>query len=363
MTSTSIPVDILLVILDHLDQGDLAKICLLNKICCSCSQDILYRDLYYPNNLVCDTLAQSTHLARRVRSFTIRNGHPELAQALRNMTCLRSLALWSVDDFSNVLDGCTFSLDTFTCGFPYDESLLKFLQSQPSLREAHFWKYLCFPESLDVEPTCLPNLTRVTAHYTWLPHIVPSRPVSEVHAFGYPRDRSPVDFGFHTLSTVSIKKLTISYFLLFPNPERLLASIFPSLTHLRIDVFSRFLSIRKVCAHSPFILFYTDIAHVYHRKFRNLSNALQISLLRCCRSECSQLNVLVMMALLKRSISHLSRKCPIGLPIWNSLPFLITDIFSGSESAGNGSFVSKSNLPLGLHGRSPCQVTYNTYKC
>jgi len=348
MTSTSIPVDILRVILTYLDRADLAKICLLNKICCSYSQDILYRDLYYPNILVCDTLAQSTHLARRVRSFATRNGHPQLAKALRNMTCLRSLRLLNAGVSSNVLDGCIFSLDTFACVFPYDESLLKFLQNQPSLRGAGFWKYLCFPKLLDVEPTCLPNLTRVTAHYTWLPHIVPGRPVRKVVVLGYPRDRSPVDFSFYTLSTVPIQKFEINYTLI-QNSERILASIFPSLTHFRIDVFIQFLSIQKVCAHSPFILFYTDIAHVYHRNIRNLSNALQISSLLYYRSECSQLAVVMVMALLKRSVSRSSWKCPIGLPIWNSLPLLITDVVSGSGSVGNGSLMSKRKLSLGLN--------------
>jgi hypothetical protein len=88
------------------------------------------------------------------------------------------------------------------------------------------------------------------------------------------------------------------------------------------------------------------ILPMYHSVFRNLSNVLQISSLRCCRSECSQLNVLLMMALLKGSVSHISRKCPIGLPIWNSLPFMITDVVSGSESVGNGSFMSKRNSRL-----------------
>ena len=159
----SIPVDILRIILEHLYRGDLTKICLLNKIRCSYSQDILYRNIYFPDILVCHTLAQSTHLARRVRSFTTRDEHPELAKALRNMSFLRSLTLLDADVTSNVLDGCLFSLDAFTCGFPYNESLLKFLQGQPSLREAHFVTHFYFPELLDLETTCLPNLTRITA--------------------------------------------------------------------------------------------------------------------------------------------------------------------------------------------------------
>src|ERR1700728_1836555 len=76
-TMTSIPIDVLRLILEHVDKPNLAKICRLNKICCSCSQDVLYRDIriYKPreHTRVCRTLAQSTHLARRVRSFDIRS--------------------------------------------------------------------------------------------------------------------------------------------------------------------------------------------------------------------------------------------------------------------------------------------------
>ena len=245
MSSISIPVDILRAILEHLDRGDLAKICLLNKICCSCSQDILYRDIYLPRNLVCHTLAQSTLLARRVRSFTMRCMHTELSKALRNMTCLRSLKLLIFDGSSNVLDGCTFNLDTFTCGFPYNDYLLKFLRSQPCLREAHFLTPYSLPELLDLEPTCIPNLTRITAPYTWLPYIVPGRPVSEIASIGY-RVGNPIDFSFFALSTVPIQKFETSYFPL-TNTE-LIASIFPSLMHLTIEVFLKISFFQKVCA-------------------------------------------------------------------------------------------------------------------
>jgi hypothetical protein len=245
MSSISIPVDILCVILEHLNRGDLTKICLLNKICCSCSQDILYRDIDVSKNRVCHTLAQSTHLARRVRSFAVKGWHRGLAQALRNMTCLRSLTLLDVDYSSDDLDGCIFSLDTLTCNFSYSEPLSKFLQSQPSLREAHFLTPYSYPKLLDFEPNCLPNLTRITAHYTWLPHIVPGRPVSEVTSIGYSNDRNPVDFSFY--ATVPIQKLEISYFL-FPKSERLFTSNFPSLTHLRVDFYMD-IHIGNVCAH------------------------------------------------------------------------------------------------------------------
>src|ERR1700733_14576504 len=110
MSSISIPVEILRAILEHLEQGAVTKKCRRKKICCPCAQNILYRDIYFPRILVCHTLAQTTPLARRVRSFTIRNEHPELAKALQNMTCLRSLTLLSFSNSSkNVLDGCIFS--------------------------------------------------------------------------------------------------------------------------------------------------------------------------------------------------------------------------------------------------------------
>jgi len=58
------------------------------------------------------TLARSTVLARRVRSFQHYYSCPELATALRNMSSLRKLNLWDSSDVS-ILDGCTFKLDSF----------------------------------------------------------------------------------------------------------------------------------------------------------------------------------------------------------------------------------------------------------
>jgi hypothetical protein len=222
----------------------------LRKYVCSTKSVVLvlrvsFTVIYCPRSPLCHTLAQSTHLARRVRSFEIRSEHPVLAKALQNMTCLRNLTLLDAGG-SGVLDGCIFSLDTFTCIYPYSESLLKFLQSQPSLRKARFLTNVCFP-ALDLEPTCLPNLTRITAPYNWLPHIVPGRPVSEVTLTGYPYGGNPVDFSFYTLSTVPIQKLAINCIQL-ADSERFLPSIFPSLTHLKVDVCMKIFTVQKVCS-------------------------------------------------------------------------------------------------------------------
>src|ERR1700733_12534021 len=66
----SIPIDILRIILDHLNKADLVTICLLNKVCCSCAQDVLYRDVKSSSHKSYRTLSTSPHLARRVRMFS-----------------------------------------------------------------------------------------------------------------------------------------------------------------------------------------------------------------------------------------------------------------------------------------------------
>ena len=77
--------------------------------------------------------------------------------------------------------------------------------------------------------------------------------MGEVSSIGHPYDGSPVDLSFYALSTVIIQKLTINYFL-FPN-SKLLALIFPLLTHLKINLYLDLLSVQNVCVRFPFILF------------------------------------------------------------------------------------------------------------
>src|ERR1700728_632659 len=98
----SIPIDVLRDILEHVEKKDLATLCRVNKICCACSQDVLYREIEYEVADVIQTLAKSTDLARRVRSFHINRDFPELATALRNMSSLRRLHLLDID--ASILD-------------------------------------------------------------------------------------------------------------------------------------------------------------------------------------------------------------------------------------------------------------------
>src|SRR5277367_5955782 len=205
MPRTEIPVDVLLNILDHVDIAGLATICLLNKICCSCSQDVLYRDICVETrreSRVQQTLAQSTHLARKVRSFDSDYCGPDLAKALRNMISLRILGL-RYDFEMDILDGCTFKLDSFDCLglINYGESLPKFLSGQPSLKYMTLPRFFELSMPSPLEATCLPNLTRIDAWFPWLPILIPGRPLSEVYSPGYtPFDHSD-DLSFFALST------------------------------------------------------------------------------------------------------------------------------------------------------------------
>jgi hypothetical protein len=251
MRMPSISIDVLHLILEHADKASLVKMCLLNKVCYSCSRAILYRDIrvngkhHFYSTKVFETLNKSPHLAKRVRSFEITNRNDvdrsrdeqELRKSLQNMICLRSLRLDDGPIFT-ILDGCTFKLDSFSNdGFHSEKQLHQFLCSQPSLTDVTIGTF----NVRDVPwGPCLPNLTRVATHFFRLPHIIPNRPVNQVILYGSKLHNGSVDLSLFTLSTAPIQKLAIDYSYLYSAPLPLLASIFPSLTHLNLKLFPQF---------------------------------------------------------------------------------------------------------------------------
>jgi F-box domain len=251
----SIPVDVLREILEHVSEADLVTLCQVNKICCSCSQDVLYRNVKAHDSHVTQILAQSTELAKRVRLYENYYPHSlgELSMALKNMSSLRHLDLLKVYD-ATILDGCTFQLDTFRCPFYYSEPLRKFLASQPSL------SYVQFLSGLDVsipfEQTSLPNLTRINASHKWLPRLIPGRPVRSIVTFKPDFTYGPVDADFDSsffaLSTGPLQKLIIPFFFLYPKPASLLISTFPSLMHLVLTSGPRYSEVSAIVRKTSF---------------------------------------------------------------------------------------------------------------
>jgi hypothetical protein len=245
MSNTSrnaIPVDILRTILDHVDKEDLLTICQLNKRCCSCSQDIIYRNIKiqsFDQLLILRTLAQSAHLAGRVHSFETHHDDPALPKALQNMSSLRHLRLMLYFANVDLLEGCTFKLESFASYFPHTRSFFQFLDGQPGLTDVECWTGHK-SSSQSIEASSLPNLTRIAAEYSKLQQFITGRPISDVTSF-IDSCEDPVDF---TLSTAPIKKLRIDYPYLRQKPFHILASIFSSLTNLTMDIFD--LSFRQV---------------------------------------------------------------------------------------------------------------------
>jgi F-box domain len=237
----SISVDVLREILEHVDIKDLATICRVNKIFCSCSQDVLYRDINGGTRTI-QTLVQSTDLARRVRSFSTYHDDPGLGPALQNMSSLRRLRLMGFGEDTSILDGCTFKLDSFACAFPYSESLQRFLNSQPNLTDITL--FTSHIPSSPLDQSYLPNLTRVMAMPSWLGILIPGRPVTDVIVLG-PGHQKPIDLSFFTLSTAPIDSLDIPYGNIYPTPESHLVSIFPSMVNLVLRTFELYWSVRR----------------------------------------------------------------------------------------------------------------------
>jgi F-box domain len=238
----SIPADVLREILEHLGKNDLATLCRVNKICCSCLQNVLYREIYNGDGdkRVIQTLAKSTDLARRVRSFDTFRNYPELGTALQNMSSLRSLYLGDIDE--SILDGCTFKLDLLDITLRNPESLQKFLNSQPSLTNLTIWGVR---EPLTpFDERCLPNLTGVHAHRSWLGVLIPGRPVREVGVFS-PSNINSTDLNFFTLATAPIHSLIIPYISIYPTPGSRLVSIFPSIENLVLETYELNWSVRR----------------------------------------------------------------------------------------------------------------------
>jgi hypothetical protein len=257
----SIPVDVLLLILKHADKDSLATMCKVNKVCCSFSQDLLYREIriYQPSEFgVYQTLAQSTHLAKLVRSFkTPKFGDdPNLHGALQNMINLRHLD-FGYCNISDLLEGCTFTLVSFSCSSSQLQPLYQFLLGQPSLTDFSLIINSDIGDWPEFGAACLPNLTRVTAPFSTLPQLIPNRPVKEVISLGAVRESDSVDLNFFTLSNPPIQKLKIDYCYLRPKSGQYLTSIFSSLTFLEITADSN--SLLGIVREPPLLFIYLSL--------------------------------------------------------------------------------------------------------
>ena len=124
---------------------------------------------------------------------------------------------------------------SFSCAASqFQQPLYRFLLGQPSLTVFSLMIFINIDDWPEFGATCLPNLTRVTAPFSKLPQLIPNRPLKEVITLGNALENNPTDLSFFTLSNSPIQKLTIDCSYLYPKSGQYLASIFSSLTLLKI---------------------------------------------------------------------------------------------------------------------------------
>ena len=288
---SQIPIDIMLDILDNLDKSDIATMCRLNKLCCAFSQPVLFRDIRIQFSdtadidrghsvkhdrgfALCETLSRSPHLARCVRSFSVRiyetsmRFAAKIVETLEFLPSLRHLGLYVYFNFTRLLEGRTFSfkLESFTFNLSYDTNprYPDFLNSQTSLTavkillnsqtslttvDIRFHEHSDFPYSprWEFERKCLPNLTRITTNLIDAEEFIRGRPVSEITCIGEPDIKRNITLDFFSLSTAPIRKLTINYDCLYKGAKPgQLRELFPSLAYLKLTSHFRFEAIISV---------------------------------------------------------------------------------------------------------------------
>ncbi|KIM83240.1 hypothetical protein PILCRDRAFT_436909 [Piloderma croceum F 1598] len=238
------PLDILLHILDYAQHSDLPALCRVSRALHYYASDMLYRDISAVNILdVCKTLSRSPVLAARVKHFELTpvsrgqfvgedSEYVLVGNALRLMTCLRSLKLTMGETHSGMLALCTSRIHVFQCSFRCDDNLIRFLRGQPELAVLKLWRDL---EGHHVLSNCLTKLTKLNAPFSWLSTLIPGRPVQEVVFYDQSRSIIPaVDIGYLVLSSSPILTLAIGSPTLRALSLSQIASILPALEMLSI---------------------------------------------------------------------------------------------------------------------------------
>jgi len=202
-----LPIELLDSVAQHLPSASLAALAQTSSTLCPVAQRILYRcvsvSAWTQNLCVVDTLAKKPHIARFVRSFYIAVDslspvfpafYRQLAKAILNMSdSLTSLNLLVDSSLSWVLKESSIHTNfphllQFTCSFPFDGNVARFLDRTPSLLElevdsmpAAFARNFPTPY---LSPTSVPHLAQFIGSSKAAELIIPGRPVRSVHLNG-----------------------------------------------------------------------------------------------------------------------------------------------------------------------------------
>lgn len=206
MSIHSLPVELLDTVAQYLPSSSLAALAQTCSTLCPVAQRVLYctvsASVWSQNLCVVDTLAKKPHVARFVRSFYIAIDslapvllafYRKLTKAILNMSELTSLSLLVDSSVSWVLKEASSRIHFphlfhFTCSFPFDENVARFLDRTPSLLELEVDSIptLFTPDSPPpyLAPTSIPQLEQFIGSTRTAELIIPGRPLRSIHLNG-----------------------------------------------------------------------------------------------------------------------------------------------------------------------------------
>ncbi|KAL5508323.1 hypothetical protein ACEPAH_5942 [Sanghuangporus vaninii] len=258
MPIPDLPLDVLDLVCDFLDQHDLVSAAASAPVLYPFAQHHLYRRiaLANPKDAVrcLKTLQRSPHLARHVRSLSLRvdpctpvlkSFVDLLASGLAVMVNLLTLDVvvphnTSRAFFAPEIYGSLYTrLTHFSCNLPLDDAICSFLQRVPAVKELQLGEYeATLPASITLQSvpvlpaTALPRLAFFMGPSDAAKVLVPGRPLESVHL--YPGDLS--DEVLDALSRASSPITVLGAFThsLSPSTLQCLADSLPHLHFLRI---------------------------------------------------------------------------------------------------------------------------------
>ena len=197
MSFQILPVELIDHVAHYLHPTDLVALSMINSYLYFVAQRWLYRQItlnYSSNNLlVVFTLAQKPHLARYVRTFSIRLGsysvlssfYRLLRTALSNMSQLTSLDIFLDHAASWVMhtrdDSTYHCLERFASSFHIDHHLIHFLQKTNALLELEVDSLPPATVIPSLGPNALPRLSQFTGSPRAAQYVVPGHPVESIH--------------------------------------------------------------------------------------------------------------------------------------------------------------------------------------
>lgn len=217
-------------VLSHLEPGDLIAVLTSNSLLHNIGSRVLYRTITELSSVqtvqLIKTLVSNDAYPRYVRFIDLDFSHNIITSNLlhllhRVLQRLNSLTTLMLDfsmsdnsvDFAWILEGCSFSLTSFTSSMRCDRSLARFLATQPRITELILRGFDTLYD-FELEPKALPKLEQfrtVMSSPSVIGEVLRGRPVQSVSMSLHPGDVN-TSLDILLLPTTTIKRLTVMSF-------------------------------------------------------------------------------------------------------------------------------------------------------